>query len=66
MLSLPKHPPAPLKKRSEGAIAGALASIGGDGGNRTPVQNRLSDIYYTFSRCFNVPLENPIDRANER
>ncbi len=40
--------------------------LGGDGGNRTPVQNRLSDIYYTFSRCFSVPLENPTDRANER
>ncbi len=23
---------------------------GGDGGNRTPVQDQLPDIYYTFSR----------------
>jgi hypothetical protein len=28
------------------------AVVGGDGGNRTPVQNLLPDIYYTFSRCF--------------
>jgi hypothetical protein len=36
-----------------------VSAMGGDGGNRTPVQNRLPDIYYTFSRRLMCRRELP-------